>query len=124
MAKRKGSRADALRTAVDQTFQAAAGQAQVTRDRAQEIVDEFSHTATRVRDLLDDLRPPTTDEIKSLRAELRALERRVAKLEGKPAKRASTAKRAAPAKRAATAKRSGAGTQASGTTRARGGASG
>jgi polyhydroxyalkanoate synthesis regulator phasin len=83
MAKRKGTRADALRTAVDQTFHAAAGQAQLTRDRAQELVDELSHTATRVRDLLDDLRPPSGDEIRSVREELRALERRVAKLEGR-----------------------------------------
>jgi len=83
MAKRKGTRADALRTAVDQTFHAAAGQAQMTRDRAQELVDELSHTAARVRDLLDDLRPPTADEIRALHDELRALERRVSKLEGR-----------------------------------------
>lgn len=83
MANRKGTRADALRTAVDQTFHAAAGQAQMTRERAQELVDELSHTATRMRGLLDDLRPPTADEIRSLRDDLRALERRVAKLEGR-----------------------------------------
>jgi polyhydroxyalkanoate synthesis regulator phasin len=81
MAKRKGTRADALRTAVDQTFHAAAGQAQLTRDRAQELVDELSQTATRVRDLLDDLRPPSADETRALHDDLRALERRVAKLE-------------------------------------------
>jgi polyhydroxyalkanoate synthesis regulator phasin len=112
MAKRKGTRADALRTAVDQTFHAAAGQAQLTRDRAQELVDELSHTATRVRDLLDDLRPPSGDEIRSVREELRALERRVAKLEGRgkqpekpkrPAQEADKAKR--PAKEADKAKR-------------------
>ena len=112
MAKRKGTRADALRTAVDQTFHAAAGQAQVTRDRAQELVDEFSHTATRVRDLLDDLRPPTTDEIKSLRAELKSLERRVAKLEAgstAPAQRKTkaAAKRSPAAKQAGRTRRSG-----------------
>jgi polyhydroxyalkanoate synthesis regulator phasin len=94
MAKRKGTRADALRTAVDQTFHAAAGQAQLTRDRAQEVVDELSHTATRVRDLLDDLRPPSGDEIRSLRDDLRALERRVAKLEAR-GKEAGKAKRPA-----------------------------
>jgi polyhydroxyalkanoate synthesis regulator phasin len=94
MAKRKGTRADALRTAVDQTFHVAAGQAQLTRDRAQELVDELSHTATRVRDLLDDLRPPSGDEIRSLREDLRALERRVARLEAR-GKQASKAKRPA-----------------------------
>ena len=83
MAKRKGTRADAVRSAVDQTFHAAAGQAQMTRERAQELVDELSHTATRVRDLLDELRPPSADDIRALRDDLRALERRVAKLEGR-----------------------------------------
>lgn len=94
MAKRKGTPADALRTAVDQTFHAAAGQAQLTRDRAQELVDELSHTATRMRGLLDDLRPPSGDEIRSLREDMRALERRVAKLEAR-GKQASKAKRPA-----------------------------
>ena len=94
MAKRKGTRADALRTAVDQTFHAAAGQAQLTRDRAQELVDELSHTAGRVRELLDDLRPPSGDEIRSVREELRALERRVAKLEGRGKQAGKTASKA------------------------------
>lgn len=94
MAKRKGTRADALRTAVDQTFHAAAGQAQVTRDRAQELVDELSHTAARVRDLLDELRPPSAEEIRTLREDLRALERRVSKIEGR-ARPAGKAKRPA-----------------------------
>ena len=96
MPKRKGTRADALRTAVDQTFHAAAGQAQMTRDRAQELVDELSHTAARVRDLLDELRPPTADEIRGVRDELRALEKRVAKLEGR-GRPAAKAKRSASA---------------------------
>jgi polyhydroxyalkanoate synthesis regulator phasin len=101
MAKRKGTRADALRTAVDQTFHAAAGGAQVTRDRAQELVDELSHTAARVRDLFDDLRPPTGDEIRSLREDLRALQRRVAELEN----RSGAGKQAASEKQTGRAKR-------------------
>ena len=94
MAKDKSNRADAVRTAVDQAFQAAAGQAQVTRERAQELVDELSGAAGRLRDVLEDLRPPSTDEVRDLREEVRALAERVAKLEA--AARAAQA-RAAPA---------------------------
>ena len=65
-----GKRADALRAAVDQAFQAAAEQ------------------GGRVRDAIDDLRPTTGEELKAVRRKLAALERRVAALEkSKPAKR-------------------------------------
>ena len=51
-------RGDQVREAVDEAFQAAAGQAQVTRERAQEIVDELGRArpggSARV---LEDLRP-------------------------------------------------------------------
>ncbi|TMK39469.1 MAG: hypothetical protein E6G56_10935 [Actinobacteria bacterium] len=80
MAKR-GTRADALRSAVDQTFQAAAGQAQTTRDLAQDLVDELAQTAGRLRGALEDFRPPSSDDLRSVRDRLRALERRVAALE-------------------------------------------
>ena len=99
--KKPSNRADAVRSAVDDAFSAAAGQAQVTRDRAQEIVDELSGAAGRLRDVLDDLRPPSGDELKALRDEVTALRRevktlgeRVARLEQPPkapAKRRSTA---------------------------------
>ena len=96
MAKKKDkSRADAVRQAVDQAFQA--GQSQFTRERAQELVDELAQTAGKVRDALDDLRPPTADDVKELRAQVRALERRVKALEDKPKpkpRRASTTRRA------------------------------
>lgn len=109
MAKRAGTRADALRTAVDQTFQAAAGQAQVTRDRAQELVEDLSSTATRVRDLIDDLRPASGDELKSLRKRISALERRVAELEGRPARSPAAAGRSSTAaRRPVTARKAGA----------------
>jgi polyhydroxyalkanoate synthesis regulator phasin len=76
------SRTEAVRKAVDQAFQATAGNAtQGARDRAQELVDELAQAAGRVREALDDLRPPTADEIRRLRADLRALEERVAVLE-------------------------------------------
>jgi polyhydroxyalkanoate synthesis regulator phasin len=82
---RGASRSDAVRKAVDQAFQATAGQAQTTaqttRDRAQELVDDLAQAAGRVREALDDLRPPTADDLRSLREDLDALERRVARLE-------------------------------------------
>jgi ABC-type transporter Mla subunit MlaD len=91
MAKQPKKRSDQVRTAVDEAFQAAAGQAQVTRDRAQDLVDELSGAAGRLRDVLDDLRPPTADDLRSLRAEIKALRaevgtlgERVAQLEKKP----------------------------------------
>ena len=63
----KNSRTEAVRSAVEQAFQSQAlGVAQA---------------AGRVREALDDLRPATSDEIRGLRDELQALERRVAKLE-------------------------------------------
>ena len=79
------SRTDAVRKAVDQAFQATAGNAtqgaRDARDRAQDLVDELAQAAGRVREALDDLRPPTADEIRGLRADLEALEKRVAALE-------------------------------------------
>jgi polyhydroxyalkanoate synthesis regulator phasin len=81
----KQSRADAVRAAAAQAVQSAAGQAQITRERAQELADELTGAATRMRATLDDLRPPTAEDLKRLRAELAALEERVAALEAKPA---------------------------------------
>ncbi|MGI8595515.1 MAG: hypothetical protein ACR2ML_14355 [Solirubrobacteraceae bacterium] len=74
--------ADTLRSAVDRTVQATVGQAQVTRDRAQELVDELAGTAGRVREALDDLRLASGEDVKSLGTRLDALEKRVAQLEG------------------------------------------
>jgi len=98
MAKKKQTRGDAVRQAVDEAFQTAAGQAQFGRERAQEIVDELAGAAGRLRDVLEDLRPPTGDEIRALREEVRALAERVAALEAakKPAR--------APRSRAATSR--------------------
>ena len=76
------SRTEAVRKAVDQAFQATAGSATTqARDRAQDLVDEVAQAAARVRDALDNLRPPSADELRRLRADLAALEKRVAKLE-------------------------------------------
>ena len=86
----KNSRTEAVRSAVEQAFQSQASSAasatQSARDRAQDMVDDLAQAAGRVREALDDLRPPTSEEIRGLRADLRALEQRVAKLETRQAK--------------------------------------
>jgi polyhydroxyalkanoate synthesis regulator phasin len=74
-------RADTVRSAAVQAFQATAGQAGVTRERAQELADDLASAAGRVIGALDDLRPATAEDIRSLRDDVRALERRVAALE-------------------------------------------
>ena len=84
--KKAASRSDAVRGAVDQAFQATAGQAETARVGAQAIVEEFAQAANRVRDVLEDLRPPSTDELDELRRTVKALEQRVAALEGAQAK--------------------------------------
>ena len=81
----KNSRTDAVRTAVEQAFQSQASSAanatQSARDRAQDLVDDLAQAAGKVREALDDLRPPTAEDIRSLRADLARLEKRVAALE-------------------------------------------
>ncbi len=95
----KSTRADAVRSAVDEAFSAAAGQAQGTRDRAQELVDELAQAAGRMRGVLDDLRPPTADEVRVLQTEVAELRERVSALEARaPAKGVRAPKR--PAKKA------------------------
>jgi polyhydroxyalkanoate synthesis regulator phasin len=67
-----GDAAEAVRTAVDRTVQATVGQAQLTRDRAQDVVDELAQAAGRMREALD---------LRALNERLAELERRVEKLE-------------------------------------------
>jgi hypothetical protein len=89
MADRKHSRADAVRSAVDDVFSAAAGQAQSTahstaqsaRGRAQDIVDEAARAAGRVVGAIDDLRPPTAEEVRALQRAVADLSERVTALE-------------------------------------------
>jgi hypothetical protein len=95
MAKKKPtSRTDAVRQAVDQAFQT-----QIPRERIGELLDELGHTAGRLRGAVDELRPASAEEVKTLKAAVEALTKRVASLEvaAKPA----TAPR--PAARRATA---------------------
>jgi polyhydroxyalkanoate synthesis regulator phasin len=81
MPDRKPSRTDAVRTAVDDAFAAAAGQAQSTSRRAQDLVDEMGRAAGRVGKAIDELRPPSAEELRALRRELQELKDRVAALE-------------------------------------------
>ena len=106
MAKKKPtSRTDAVRQAVDQAFQ----QSPIPRERISELLDELGHTAGRLRSTVDELRPASAEELKSLKAEVDALTKRVATLEAaakpKPAPRRPAAKRttAASAAKPATA---------------------
>jgi hypothetical protein len=93
------SRADQVRAAVDQAFQAAGSQ--LTRERAQEIADELTSAAQRVRDTLEDLRPSSVDDIRRLDDRLIAIEERVAKLEAALAAKPAPARKPAARKPAA-----------------------
>jgi uncharacterized membrane protein len=85
------------------------------RERAQELADELVGAASRFREVIEELRPTSGDDLQRLREQVVALERRVAELEAAGAAKgasasagASTAKRAPRTKRAATPKASGA----------------
>jgi polyhydroxyalkanoate synthesis regulator phasin len=98
-AAKQPSRGDAVRAAAAQAIEATAGQAGVTRERAQQIADDLVSVATRVRETLEDLRPAGSEELRTLRERVAALEARVAKLEraGAAARRRTTpAKRSTP----------------------------
>jgi polyhydroxyalkanoate synthesis regulator phasin len=111
MAKKKNSskeakqgRTDSVRSAAAQAIEVTAGQAVASRERAQQLADDLAQAANRVREALDDLRPPTGDDVRSLREQIGRLEARVAELE-RP-RRATTRRRTtaaaaakAPAKR-------------------------
>jgi len=96
-------RADQVRSAVEEAFQSASSQ--LTKERAQEIADELSSAADRVREALDQLRPPTGDDVRRMVDRLSELERRVAALEipgrAKPPVKKTAARKPAAKKRAA-----------------------
>jgi len=85
---KRSKRTDAVRAAVDQAFSVTAGQAQVTRNRAgviaDEIAEELSSAAGRVRGAIDDLRPSAGEELEALRERVTALEAKVAALQTAP----------------------------------------
>jgi polyhydroxyalkanoate synthesis regulator phasin len=97
------SRADQVRSAVEQAFGATTHGP--VRERAQELADELVGAASRFREVLEELRPPTGDELTTLRERVATLERRVAELE---AQKATTAKPAAARRTAAKPRATGA----------------
>ena len=105
---------DALRDAVERTVESTLGSAGRSRDAAQGALDDLADTVDDLRrgaedrlarsrkavaEAIDSRRPATYEDLRELKAELRAIGRRLDKIEERlPAKRA-TAKRT-PAKRA------------------------
>lgn len=101
--KQKGSDAadtvEAVRSAVERTFQATAEGAASTSKRTRTLVDEVAHAASRIRETIEELK--VLEDVRGLRSEIEALARRVAALEV----RSEAPSRPAPAKRSASAKR-------------------
>ena len=107
--EKKGSDAadtvEAVRSAVERTFQATTEGAASTQKRSRALVDEVAHAASRIRETIEELR--ILEDVRGLRAEIEGLARRVAALEIRDGKRAPAAgapSRPAPAKRRATRK--------------------
>ncbi len=94
-----GSRADQVRSAVEGAFQVAG--AQIGRDRALDLADELASAAQRVREALEELRPPSADDLKRIDQRLSAIERRLKALEGSTTMTAPPRSAAKPATRAA-----------------------
>jgi cell division septum initiation protein DivIVA len=98
---------EAVRGAVERTFQATAGQTEGARDRGRNLLDDVASAATRIRESFDDLR--VLEDVRGMRAEIEALGKRVAELEKKQAaaptaaaKAKATPARRSPAKSAGT----------------------
>jgi hypothetical protein len=96
--KQKGSDAadavEAVRSAVERTFQATSEGAASTSKRTRNLVDEVAAAASRIRETIEDLK--ILEDVRGLRTELEGLARRVAALENR-----GTPSRPAPAKRTA-----------------------
>jgi hypothetical protein len=92
--KQDRSRAETVIAAVEQAFGGAAQGTVPVRERAQELADELAGAAARFREVLEELRPPSLDELGRLRDRVAELERRVGELEA--AKAAPAAPRAKP----------------------------
>src|SRR3954451_22154251 len=91
---------EAVRGAVERTFQATTGGTENARDRGRSLLDDVASAAQRIRESFDDLR--VLEDVRGLRAEVEALNRRVAELEKKKARTAPA--RRAPRGRTSTAK--------------------
>jgi polyhydroxyalkanoate synthesis regulator phasin len=107
---------DSLRDAVERTVDATLGSAGRSREAAQSALDDMVQSVDELRrgaeerlskgrrsmtEAIEGRRPANLDDIRELKAELRAVARRLDAIEERlPAKRKATAKRKAPAKRA------------------------
>jgi polyhydroxyalkanoate synthesis regulator phasin len=76
---------ETVREAVERTVQATVGSAQTTRERTQRSVDDIrrgaEESAKTVRKAIDAGRPATHEEVRELQKEIRALGRRLDKIE-------------------------------------------
>ena len=104
---------DALRDAVERTVESTLGSAGRSRDAAQGALDDLAETVEDLRkgaeqriarsrravaEAIDTRRPATYEDLRELKAELRAIGRRLDKIEARLPKGRTPAKRA-PAKR-------------------------
>src|SRR5918998_5991881 len=80
---------DAVRGAVERTFQATTGGTEGARDRGRNLLDDVASAAQRIRESFDDLR--VLEDVRGLRVEIEALSRRVAELEKQQAAAPSAA---------------------------------
>jgi polyhydroxyalkanoate synthesis regulator phasin len=116
--------ADNLREAVERTVEATVGSAGKGRSAAQGALDDLVDSVEELRkgaedriarsrrsvtDALEGRRPATADDLKELRAEIRAIGRRLDKIEERlPKKRAaSSSKRTGSSKRSTTSSKRG-----------------
>ncbi|HVL96468.1 MAG TPA: hypothetical protein VM266_11470 [Solirubrobacteraceae bacterium] len=83
-----GGPADALKEAVERTFQGAAGGAAGAQRRAQDLFDDVTSALQRLRESVDDR--SAAEAVEQLREEVRALSDRVAALERAAAKPTTT----------------------------------
>src|SRR3954447_8411073 len=96
---------EAVRGAVERTFQATTGGTENARDRGRSLLDDVASAAQRIRESFDDLR--VLEDVRGLRAEVEGLSRRVAELDRRQAAPPAPAAAAKPARRTP-AKRTGA----------------
>jgi polyhydroxyalkanoate synthesis regulator phasin len=121
--RRMAKPADNLRDAVERTVEATIGSAERSRSAAQGALDDLVDSVEEIRkgaeerlargrksmaDAIEGRRPATYDDIKELRAELRAIGRRLDKIEERLPKRRSSSGSAKPSS-SGSAKRSGSG---------------
>ncbi|HKP90606.1 MAG TPA: hypothetical protein VJT75_11625 [Thermoleophilaceae bacterium] len=108
---------EAVREAVDRTLQVTREGAETTRTRAQDAVDDLVKGAEagaeavreRVRGAIEERRPATSDDLRDLRAELRAIGRRLDAIEERLPARGAKGSGSAKRSGASSAKRAGSG---------------